>query len=125
MTKAYKIDARACTVTEVEVDGINDMHKEIGCTTFTISNSVDRTVPDIFVDDEGLWTEEPLFFICAGHMQPLCGNGLAMDVDEEGESIKPRMSIEKFRERVQFVSIIKVNGTPRIFPRTPELESGQ
>lgn len=120
MTTAYKIDARKCTVTEVEVDGINEIQKEIGCDHFTVSRSVSSRIPDIYVDDNGLWTEEPLFFTCDGHMQPLCGNGLAMDLDEEGESIKPRMSLEDFRKRVKFVSIMKINGAARMFPRTPE-----
>ena len=122
MTKtAYKIDAKNCTVTAIQLgDDFEEINREIGCDTFTVAPSYEPGFPDLFVDDNGLWTETPYYFIYKASQQPLVGNAIAMDVDDEGNSIAPRISLEDFAKNVRFVHIHKLMGKIYMEPRIKE-----
>jgi hypothetical protein len=120
MTKAYKINAKECTVTEVEIGAdFEDINRQIGCETFTVAQTEDMHLPALFVDDNGLWTDEPYFFLYRGVPQPLCGNAIAMDMDE-GESIAPAVSLRDFAKAVRFVHVMKINGKVHLIQRLAE-----
>ena len=56
----------------------------------------------IYVDDEGLFVEDQLFFTYHGdnYSQTLGGNGLILGVDSEGNSISPTITVKEVEEAV-------------------------
>tara|TARA_Y100001963_G_scaffold131404_1_gene188726 strand:+ start:6823 stop:7194 length:372 start_codon:yes stop_codon:yes gene_type:complete len=76
--KAIKIDATARTITEVQVDGFEDIQKHIGCDTF----SQGMPLPEgdmLWVDDCG-WMTAKKAFTFMGNV--FAGNGLITGCDE-------------------------------------------
>lgn len=63
-----------------------------------------------FVDDEGLLktNECDNFFQIKDYPQPLCGIGVVLGVDEEGESVAPHVSWDDFKKQVRHVSVMSV-----------------
>jgi hypothetical protein len=77
--KAIKIDATARTITEVQVDGFEDIQKHIGCDTF----SQGMHLPEgdmLWVDDCG-WMTAKKAFTFMGNV--FAGNGVITGCDEE------------------------------------------
>jgi hypothetical protein len=62
-------------------------------------------VDSIYIDDEGLFVDDQLFFEYGGDAQSvrLAGNGLILGVDDEGNSISPTTTIEEVKGRVGFL----------------------
>ncbi len=109
--KAILIDTKNKEIKEVEHDDtLKNIYKLVDCATFDVVN-IDNT-NGIYVDDEGLFVEEPLFFIYHGtnhdgfhgRIQPLAGNGLILGVDSEGNSIAPTVTLKEVKEAVDFHS---------------------
>ena len=109
MKKGILIDVQNRTITEVEIgDGIQPIYELVKCDTFTC---VDITETEtVYVDDNGLLTltENSMFFELKGYPQPLCGNGLILGVDEEGESVNTKLTIDEVKKLVKFKSIHEV-----------------
>ena len=107
--KAILIDTKNEEVREVDHDDtLKNIYELVDCATFDVVN-IDNT-NGIYVDDEGLFVEEPLFFVYHGthhdgfhgRIQTLAGNGLILGVDSEGNSISPTLTVEEVREAVDF-----------------------
>jgi|TARA_R100000084_G_scaffold105271_1_gene62560 hypothetical protein len=101
--KAILIDVKNEEVREVEFDGtLNNIYELVDCATFDVVR-IDET-NGIYVDDEGLFVEDQLFFTYHGdnYSQTLAGNGLILGVDSEGNSISPTLTVEEVQEAVDF-----------------------
>jgi hypothetical protein len=105
---AYLIDPQARTVTKVEYTGVyTNIYDHIGADCFDVAR-VYQNGDGIFVDDEGLLKQPEFFFFHRNYPSPLCGKGLMLGCDEEGESIAPKTSFEQLCEDIVFVSRAEV-----------------
>ena len=101
--KAILIDVKNEEIKEVEFDGtLHDIYELVDCATFDVVR-LDET-NGIYVDDEGLFVEDQLFFTYHGdnYSQTLAGNGLILGVNGGGETISPTLTVEEVREAVDF-----------------------
>lgn len=99
--RAILIDPEAKTITEVDYDGnYKSIYKLIGCQTFTVVGINDNE--SIFVDDEGLLNNPEFFFMWRGYHQPLAGKGLILGVDDEGESVETKLTLDYVVDHVTF-----------------------
>tara|TARA_R100000234_G_C4909966_1_gene139412 strand:- start:256 stop:585 length:330 start_codon:yes stop_codon:yes gene_type:complete len=102
--KAILIDVHTQSVTEVEHDNtLENIYDLLDCRTFDVVR-IDET-DSIYIDDEGLFVNDQLFFEYGGDAQSvrLAGNGLILGVDDEGNSISPKTTIEEVKGRVGFL----------------------
>ena len=109
--KGYLIDPKARRVTEVEV---SDKWQEIAEIIDARIFCVGSYLPDedtVFVDDEGLLTEGDKYWfqlkveaIGATNPSPLCGRGLVLGADEEGNSVDPKISLEDLANSIRWVA---------------------
>jgi len=102
--KAILINVKDQSITEVEHDDtLDNIYDLLNCRTFTVVR-IDET-DSIYVDDEGLYVEDQLFFEYGGDEQAarLAGNGLILGVDDEGNSISPNITVEEVQGRVGFL----------------------
>ncbi len=92
--KAFLIDPIAKYVEEVDYNGdYHQIYDFIQCgdspfTCLTISDLGDT----MFLDDEGLYKEDQVFFEWKGYSQPLAGRALILGTDQEGESCDVRLT---------------------------------
>ena len=101
--KAILIDVKNKEVKEVEHnDTLKQIYNFVDCATFDVLRL--DGVNGIYVDDEGLFVEDQLFFTYHGdtYSQTLAGNGLILGVDSEGNSIAPTLTIEEVQEAIDF-----------------------
>ena len=102
MMKAILIDPFAETVEVVDYSGnweeISDL---IECRYFDIVRVDDKE--SLYIDDEGLYTENQRFFKWDGYPHPLAGRGLILGTNEEGESIDTDMETEDVEKLVTFL----------------------
>jgi len=101
--KAILIDVKKEEVREVEHDDtLKNIYELVDCATFDVVR-IDNT-NGIYVDDEGLFVEDQLFFTYHGdtYSQTLAGNGLILGVDSGGNSIAPTLTIEEVQEAIDF-----------------------
>ncbi len=56
-----------------------------------------------FVDDEGLYAEEQMFWIHKNYPTPLAGKSLLLGTDDEGDSISPATTIEQLNDDIHFI----------------------
>ena len=102
--KAILIDVHTQSVTEVDHDNtLDNIYDLLNCRTFDVVR-IDE-VDSIYIDDEGLFVDDQLFFEYGGDAQSvrLAGNGLILGVDDEGNSISPRTTVEEVEGRVGFL----------------------
>jgi hypothetical protein len=100
--KAYLIDPYEHSITGVDYSGdYKDIYKLIDCRTFDcVGFNGDDT---LYVDDEGLYKNNPEFFMIKGYSQPLCGKALVLGVDRDGNSIAPKISLTNLKKMVTFI----------------------
>ena len=101
--KAILIDVKKEEVREVEHDDtLKNIYELVGCATFDVAR-IDNT-NGIYVDDEGLFVEDQLFFTYHGdtYSQTLAGNGLILGVDSEGNSVSPTITVKEVEEAIDF-----------------------
>ena len=101
--KAILIDVKNEEVREVEHDDTRkEIYNFVECSTFDVLRL--DGVNGIYVDDEGLFVEDQLFFTYHGdnYSQTLGGNGLILGVDSEGNSISPTITVEEVEEAIEF-----------------------
>jgi hypothetical protein len=100
--KAYLIDPYEHSITGVDYSGdYKDIYKLIDCQTFDcVGFNGDDT---LYVDDEGLYKNNPEFFMIKGYSQPLCGKALVLGVDRDGNSIAPKISLTNLKKMVTFI----------------------
>lgn len=106
MTKGILIDAKAKTITEVEVGDYKDIQAKIVCDCFTLVSLPKNE--DLFIDDEGLLTmnaDTPFFFHADYPHQPLAGNGLIMrSSPKTGKSLNTKETVEAVKAKVRFMT---------------------
>ena len=101
--KAILIDVKNKEVKEVEHDDtLKQIYNFVDCATFDVLRL--DGVNGIYVDDEGLFVEDQLFFTYHGdnYSHTLAGNGLVLGVNGGGETISPTITVEEVREAVDF-----------------------
>tara|TARA_R110002012_G_scaffold306769_1_gene511706 strand:+ start:557 stop:895 length:339 start_codon:yes stop_codon:yes gene_type:complete len=102
--KAILINVKDQSITEVEHnDTLDNIYDLLNCRTFDVVR-IDET-DGIYVDDEGLFVDDQLFFEYGGDAQAvrLAGNGLILGVDDEGNSTSPNVTLEEVQGRVGFL----------------------
>jgi hypothetical protein len=108
--KAYLIDPFTQQVTQVEYNGdYHQIYKLIDCDTFDVAR-INNQGDGIFIDDEGLFKEEQMFFKYSSYPNPLAGKGLILGTDKQGNSIEPRISLQEAIDSVDFVMPVRING---------------
>jgi hypothetical protein len=113
--KAILIDVENQEVTEVEHDDtLESIYYHVDCRTFDVVN-IDG-VNSIYVDDEGLFVEDQLYFEYSGgtHKVQLAGNGLILGLNEEGDTVTTTLTLEHVKSKVTFLPIgFEVNPSMR------------
>lgn len=103
--KAILIDAKAQTVTDVELDNgdINHMHVLLKCDCFTLAGNFKGNIA--YVDDEGLYKDNLHYFQWPGYPQPLAGNGLIMGPDNgQGDHVDVTISAAEISPSIEFIT---------------------
>ena len=102
-TKAIFINSTTEEVTEVVINDYTEISPIIGCEIFTVARMSAKT--DAYVDDMGLLgTPTAFFMLKGGYPQPIAGNALLMDTDEEGESVDCSMTLDEVKSKVKFMT---------------------
>lgn len=105
--KAFLIDPKAKNITEIDFDksDYRNINEILGCRCFTVTWINTGTTDEVFVDDEGLLSEDtPLYsFQFLGGHQPLVGRGLVLGApDSNGETTPATLTLEKLQEITRF-----------------------
>ena len=101
--KAILIDVKNEEVREIDFnETLTHIYELVDCATFDVLRL--DGVNGIYVDDEGLFVEDQLFFTYHGdnYSHTLAGNGLVLGVNGGGETISPTITVEEVREAVDF-----------------------
>jgi hypothetical protein len=101
--KAILIDTNTEEIKEIEFDGtLHHIYELVDCATFDVVR-IDET-NGIYVDDEGLFVEDQIFFTYHGNQTSLtlAGNGLVLGVNGGGETISPTITLAEVEEAVDF-----------------------
>ncbi|CAB4195373.1 hypothetical protein UFOVP1298_15 [uncultured Caudovirales phage] len=107
--KAILINPFDQTVTEVEYNGdFHHIYELIECDTYDVAR-INENGDGIFVDDDGLFKQDQMFFQHEDYPSPLAGRGLVLGCDEEGESVVPDTSLSEVIKKVKFVLPIRVD----------------
>jgi len=102
--KAFLIDPDNQTITEVEHNGLEDLYRLINCHTV---DAVRIDADDvIYVDDNGLYVEpQPASFSYAGNPVPLCGKGVVVGCDDEGNDDAPAHTLTSLTRRIKWLGV--------------------
>lgn len=107
--KAFLIDPKAQRITEVEYDGdYRSIYKSLDCVRFDVVE-INAEKDCVFIDDEGLMSEDAYFFGVQGFPNPLAGKGLVLGTDDEGDSIEPTIGMEDLLDIVSFGVLMKMS----------------
>tara|TARA_R110000823_G_scaffold58469_1_gene140754 strand:+ start:395 stop:757 length:363 start_codon:yes stop_codon:yes gene_type:complete len=113
--KAILIDVTKQEIKEVlHNDTLESIYNFVDCGTFDVVRIDDTN--SIYIDDEGLFIEDQLYFNYKGTTDSvsLAGNGLVLGVDEEGETISPSLTLKDVQKAVTFL--------PKGFEINPSME---
>jgi hypothetical protein len=113
--RAYLINPFKRTITEVDYPGDGEpdtIYKMLSTpehevTVFDCARINDRG-DGIYVDDEGLFKELTSFFHVSGYHTPLCGCGLVLGTDAEGNSAPPTVTLDWLRDNVHMLQLVGV-----------------
>ena len=98
--KAILIDVHNKDIKEVDYDGkLQNIYDFIDCRAFDIVRIDDAN--DIFVDDEGLFVADQLYFSYNG--KALAGNGLVLGYDRSGETVGTTLNITDIKASVKWL----------------------
>lgn len=99
--KAILINAKANTISLVEVGEYTDIYKHCGYETFTcVGLGKGET---LYVDDEGLINGTDYGFTIEGYSDPLMGNGLILGTTASGDSKSTAFSVEEVMKKVRIL----------------------
>jgi hypothetical protein len=103
--KAFLIDPRAQSITEVEHDdSLENIYELIQATLFDVVR-INNAGDVIYVDDEGLF-RDGCFFMVEGIPSPIAGNGLVLGTDHQGRTVAPTLeSVESLEDKVRFITL--------------------
>ena len=111
MKTAIVIDSKARTVTKVTKEwNLADLQEAVGGYIDAVYLDNETTC---FVNDEGLLhlTEESMFFKLANGFQPLAGNGVILEVNDEGDSVSVKSGREVFIQKaIKFYTLEEIQG---------------
>lgn len=94
--KGILIDPFTDSVTEVEYVDYKCIYKHIQCDSFDAAGLSNGDTA--WVDDNGLSVPgQQFFWIEDLYPYPLAGRGLILGVDEEGESIAPKLKLDEVK----------------------------
>lgn len=100
--KLYWINSSDRTVTSADQNGLKDLQRLVGgnieIAKFWPNNDV------LFADEEGLYKGTNTWFLIAGINQPICGNAVVVGSDDQGETTKPRATLEQIAAEVRFLT---------------------
>jgi hypothetical protein len=91
----YLVDAKAGTICRVEIDRndvLKSIYAHIGCTCIDAVRMDDHHT--VYCDDNGLVDGLECFTQLADFPSPVAGNLLVTGMNEEGDSVSPRHSID-------------------------------
>ena len=101
--KAYLIDPKEQTITQVEHDASDykNISRTIGCDYFT-TVVINEEGDTIFLDDEGLLHMDIKYMFQIDNNENFCqsGKGLVLGCDREGESCDPNITLDELKKRV-------------------------
>lgn len=117
--KGYRIDPKVRRITEVTLgDHYEEISESIGSRLFCVGSYLPNE-DTVFVDDEGLYAEEKHFFRIDSRIQkntnpaPLCGVGLVLGADSEGNSVDAKIGLEQLFEAVSWgLGALEAEPTP-------------
>ena len=99
--QAILIDTPNQTIEIVDYSGdYKDIYALLGCDLFTTVYLEGVGEDTLYVDDEGLYVENQVFFGIAGCPQPLAGRGLILGTDDEGDSTDCTSSLDTIKKMV-------------------------
>jgi len=118
--QAILIDPYTQTIEEVEYSGDwRDIKTLLGCELFTTVYT--EMADTIYVDDEGLYVEDQMFFKLKGYPQPLAGRGLVLGSTEDGDSTDCVSSLDDILDIVEFCPVgTHVEPVMTVFPPDEE-----
>jgi hypothetical protein len=110
MKKAYWINSAAQTVCAVDYAGLADLQRMIGGYIEAAKQWPSGDV--LYVDEDGLAKQPRTYFWITGRpTQPLCGNGVVVGREEEGDQFPdgyithdPAITLEALSAEVRFIS---------------------
>ena len=101
MVVALLIDTPNQTIEIVDYSGdYKDIYGLLGCELFSSVYLEGVGEDTLYVDDEGLYVENQVFFNIKGCPQPLAGRGLILGTNDEGDSIDCMSSLEQIKDMV-------------------------
>jgi len=111
MKKGFLINPETQSITEHSIgENFEEINTAIGSRCFCIGTYLPKE-DAIFVDDEGLLTDEPKQFfriddsiISNTNPGPLCGRGLVLGADDEGDSVDAKVTLKKLNEAVRWMT---------------------
>lgn len=124
------IDSKNKKVEEVQLEsGLDAMYSKIECGCVTAIDIADGET--LWLDDEGFLKAPPEEgglpgFRYEGYPQTLAGNALIFGLNEEGESVSSKMSVEEIANKILFQSITPeqqdeiLDASGKVYSLTPE-----
>ena len=98
--RAVLIDPVAKTVEEIDSPlDLKSLYALLQCSTLDLVTVGEH---DLYVDDEGLLVEDPVFFSIRGYPQPLAGRAVLCRHNVEGNCAPATLSLATVRQRVTF-----------------------
>ena len=102
----YLIDPEMEQITTIDYNGdykeiTNIMKAPSGL--FCVVPLYDDDRVDVFLDDEGLYVQDQYFWMHRNYPQPLCGCGLVLGLDDEGDSVSPDVQLVDLSFDVRFI----------------------
>jgi hypothetical protein len=109
MLTAYLIEPAERRIREILIGhGYDEVNAAIGSRMMCVGTYLPEG-DTVYVDDEGLLSEEPKDFFrvnprwtSAGHVATLCGKGVVLGSDREGESVDVKISLEELADAVSW-----------------------
>jgi len=98
--KAYRIDAEAGRISNVEVDDHLDILRHVGCDCFAVGLVLDNR-DTLYIDDEGLLKPEVTHGFAFDGV-PFVGNGLLVGGDGFGDAADVETEELEVAKRVSF-----------------------
>ena len=106
--RAIKIDSKNRTITEININNLDDMQQVVEdwiCTGFNFPDDQNTC----YVNDEGLLESPEHFFVHKDGHQPFAGNGLIIGFNPyTGENEACTLNLEEVKDDVQFLTLWQV-----------------
>jgi Domain of unknown function (DUF3846) len=106
--RAIIINAQDRSITEAEIDGsLKSLQQIVGGMIEPVTQGLDDN-HHCYVNEEGLLDHPQHFFMFEAGHQPLAGNGVILAETDDGDEAPCTLSLDRVKERVQFMDVIAV-----------------